>query len=155
MRDALQANGLWGADASKHIVKVEAESCSQEADGYHHTLHIYVVRAAGRISIGGERHGGQNNKVNLTTRDCTCMVPTLMHVPCSHIIMACHARGVNHLSATFISDLFWKQATLKIWEKRFDPYLDPSHWPQYDGEEYIPDIDLRNKQRGRRKRKRL
>nr|CCI55407.1 PH01B015M02.8 [Phyllostachys edulis] len=44
---------------------------------------------------------------------------------------------------------------MRTWEKRFKPYLDSSHWPPYVGEEYIPDVTIMNKRRGRRKRKRL
>ena len=83
------------------------------------------------------------------------MVPTLLHVPCSHVVTACRVRGVSYLSDTFIAEEFSKAATLRTWENRFEPYLDPSHWPPYVGEEYIPDRNFMITRRGRRKRKRL
>ena len=152
-RDAFNAGERWGVAATKHLAIAEAESCNQEAEEYDPVKHIYSVKAAGGTSIGGERYGGRNHRVNLTEGDCTCMVPTLLHVPCSHVITACRVRGVSHL--TFIASEFSKQATIQTWEKRFEPYLDPSHWPPYVGEEYIPDVNMMNKLRGRRKRKRL
>jgi hypothetical protein len=37
-----------------------------------------------------------------------------------------------------MSPLFSREHTIKIWESSFEPYLDPSQWPEYDGPEYVP-----------------
>lgn len=110
-RDAFNAGERWGVAATKHLVIAEAESCNQEAEEYDPIKHIYAVKAAEGTSIGGERYGDRNHRVNLTEGDCTCMVPTLLHVPCSHVITAYRVRGVSHL--TFIASEFSMQATIQ------------------------------------------
>jgi hypothetical protein len=42
---------------------------------------------------------------------------------------------------------------LKTWEPRFEPLLDPSQWPEYDGMDYVPDVTLRKIWKGRRKKR--
>src|SRR6185369_498073 len=64
-----------------------------------------------------------------TSVTCTCCVPQLLHVPCSHMIAACRIRGVSHLSPAYMSLLYSKNTILKTWESRFEPILDPAHWP--------------------------
>ncbi|XP_062208774.1 protein MAIN-LIKE 2-like [Phragmites australis] len=44
---------------------------------------------------------------------------------------------------------------LKTWESTFAPSLDASQWPEYNGDEYVPDCGLLKQKTGRRKRKRL
>jgi len=43
--------------------------------------------------------------------------------------------------------------TLKVWELSFEPYLDPTQWPEYYGLDYVPDPDLLKTKKGRRKKK--
>jgi hypothetical protein len=31
----------------------------------------------------------------------------------------------------------------KTWEARFEPLLDPSHWPVYEGQDYVLDVAMR------------
>jgi hypothetical protein len=38
----------------------------------------------------------------------------------------------------YMSPLFFREHTIKIWESSFEPYLDPLQWPEYDGPEYVP-----------------
>ena len=45
--------------------------------------------------------------------------------------------------------------TVKVWESSFEPYLDPTQWPEYYGLDYVPDPDLLKTKKGRRKKKRL
>ena len=37
----------------------------------------------------------------------------------------------------------------------FEPYLDPTQWPPYNGYDYVPHLDLMKVGKGRRKKKRL
>uniref|UniRef100_A0A0A9DCM2 SWIM-type domain-containing protein n=1 Tax=Arundo donax TaxID=35708 RepID=A0A0A9DCM2_ARUDO len=117
--------------------------------------HVYSVRAVGGTNPGGERYGGRNYRVNLTTVECTCMTPQLLHVPCSHMIIACKSRGVCHTSPDYMAPLYSKVATLRTWESRFEPFLDPTQLPDYNGEQYVPDSELIKLKKGRRKKKRL
>jgi hypothetical protein len=44
---------------------------------------------------------------------------------------------------------------LKTWESTFEPLLDASQWPDYNGDDYVPNCGLLKQKVGRRKRKRL
>ena len=52
-----------------------------------------------------------------------------------------------------MSPLYSKGIVLKTWESRFEPILDPSHWPEYNGLEYIPNRSKLKDKVGRRKKK--
>jgi hypothetical protein len=43
-------------------------------------------------------------------------------------------------------------AELKTWEPRFEPLLDPSQWPMYDGMDYVLNMAMRKIQKGRCKK---
>jgi hypothetical protein len=68
---------------------------------------------------------------------------------------ACNARGLDYENAMCMSPLFFREHTIKIWESSFEPYLDPSQWPEYDGPEYVPLPSLKKMKKGRRQKKRL
>jgi hypothetical protein len=68
---------------------------------------------------------------------------------------SCKARGLDYENAMHMSSLFWKEHTIKIWESTFEPYLDPSQWPEYDGPEYVPLPSLKKMKKGRRQKKGL
>jgi len=72
-----------------------------------------------------------------------------------HIITACRARGFCFKSPTYLSPYYARSNTIKIWEASFEPYLDPSQWPEYEGVEYVPDASLLKPKKGRRRKKRL
>ena len=54
-----------------------------------------------------------------------------------------------------ISPLYLCSNTVSIWERSFEPYLDPTQWPPYHGYDYVPHPDLRKVGKGRRKKKQL
>jgi hypothetical protein len=68
---------------------------------------------------------------------------------------ACNARGLDYENAMYMSALFFREHTIKIWESSFELYLDPSQWPEYDGPEYVPLPSLKKMKKGRRQKKRL
>jgi hypothetical protein len=70
------------------------------------------------------------------------MTPILLHLPCSHVITACHMRRVLHEGSNYMSPYYSISAKLKTWEPRFDPLLDPSQWLVYDGFDYVPDAAM-------------
>jgi hypothetical protein len=41
----------------------------------------------------------------------------------------------------------------KTWEPIFEPLLDPSQWPLYDGPDYVPNVATQKMRKGRRKKK--
>jgi hypothetical protein len=52
-----------------------------------------------------------------------------------------------------MSQYYSLSAKLKTWEPRFEPLLDPSQWPEYDGMYYIPNVIMQKIKKGRRKKK--
>jgi hypothetical protein len=83
------------------------------------------------------------------------MILTLLHLPCSHVITACRMRRVLHKGSNYMSLYYSVSTELKTWEPRFEPLLDPSQWPVYDGMDYALDMALQKIRKGRRKKKRF
>jgi hypothetical protein len=83
------------------------------------------------------------------------MTPTLLHLPCSHVITACCMRCVLHEESNYMSPYYSLSTKLKTWESRFEPLLDPSQWPEYNGMYYVPDVIMQKIRKGRRKKKRF
>jgi hypothetical protein len=71
---------------------------------------------------------------------CTCMIPTLLHLSCSHVITICPMRRVLHERSNYISSHYSQFAEKKTWEPRFESLLDLSQWPLYDGINYVPNV---------------
>ena len=86
---------------------------------------------------------------------CSCKVPQLLHLPCSHMMTACTARGLDFETAMYMSFLYSREHTLHIWESSFEPYFDPSQWPEYNGPEYVPNPTQKRMKKGRRATKRI
>ena len=125
------------------------------AEPYGPDMMIYNVLSAGGTNPGGERFGGRNYRVDLSKVECMCNVPQITHMPCSHMVAACRARGIEHKSPSYMSRWYRKENTLMVWQTAYEPYMDPTQWPQYNGFEYWPDPTLKKDTVGRRKRKRL
>uniref|UniRef100_K3Z0P2 MULE transposase domain-containing protein n=1 Tax=Setaria italica TaxID=4555 RepID=K3Z0P2_SETIT len=68
---------------------------------------------------------------------------------------ACKARGLNYESPMYMSPLCSREHTIRIWKSSFEPYLDPSQWPPYEGLKYVPNSNLKRNKIGRRQKKRL
>jgi hypothetical protein len=83
------------------------------------------------------------------------MTPTLLHLPCSYVITACHMRRVLHEGSNYISPYYSLAVELKTWEPRFEPLLNPSQWSEYDGMYYVPDVIMQKIRKGRHKNKRF
>ncbi|WVZ51010.1 hypothetical protein U9M48_002202 [Paspalum notatum var. saurae] len=152
---AFDNGARFGAPMAAHLRNEEKLSVMQIGDAYGPDRNLYCVRTAHGSGPGGERFGGRNYKVQIEEGICQCNFPQLYHAPCSHLITACQDRGLNHKSSKYMSPYYDKENTLKIWEPMFQPYLDPSQWPPYDGHDYCPDPDLLRVKVGRRKKKRL
>ena len=117
---------------------------------------VYNIRSTGGTNPGGgEKYGGRNYRVDLEKAECSCNIPQLLHVPCSHVITVCRCRGLDHESEKFMSPFYLMSNTLKVWESSFEPYLDPTQWPEYYVWDYVPNPDLLKTKNYRRKKKRL
>jgi hypothetical protein len=81
------------------------------------------------------------------------MTPTLLHLPCSHVITTYRMRCVLHEGSNYISLYYSISAELKTWEPRFESLFDPSQWSMYDGLDYVPDVVMRKIWKGRQKKK--
>ena len=114
---------------------------------------VYNIRSVRGMNSGGEKYGGRNYRVDLEKAECSCNIPQLLHVPCSHVITACRCRGLDHESKKLMSPFYLMSKTLKVWESSFEPYLDPTQWPEYYGLDYVPDPDLLMTKKGTRKKK--
>jgi hypothetical protein len=83
------------------------------------------------------------------------MTPKLLHLPYSHVITGCHMRRVLHKGSNYMSPYYSLSTELKTWESIFEPLLEQSQWPEYDGMYYVPDVIMRKIRKGRRKKKRF
>ena len=125
------------------------------AEMYGPRWHVFSVWGKGGISLGGERYSGRNYRVDLDKVECSCNVSQVMHATCSHKIMACRVHRYDFEGLPYMSPLYLHLNTLSIWERIFEPYLDPTQWPPYHGYDYMPHPDLMKVGKGRRKKKRL
>jgi len=71
------------------------------------------------------------------------------------MITAYRVRGYNYEDLSYMSPLYLHSNTVSIREMSFEPYLDPTQWPPYNGYDYVLHLDLMNVGKGRRKKKRL
>ena len=144
-----------GKITHEHIEAAELRSVNQIGVPFGPERMIYGIRGAGGTNIGGESHGDRNYRVDLSSGHCTCMLPQLLHLPCSHLITACKCRGIDYKRASYLSPWYDRSHTLNVWESSFEPYLDPTQWPAYNGLDYVPNSGLLKDKKGRRQTKRL
>jgi hypothetical protein len=93
--------------------------------------------------------------VSLKTCECSCMRPSLLHLACSHLLIAASIRCVdfNHLH-TIREYEFSIETTKRTWAPRFSPYLDQSQWLEYHGVQVWPHPEWKVIKHGIRKTKR-
>lgn len=147
--------GPFGRAAKEFIEKAETWAKMQLGEAFGPNRLIYNVRSRGGTTLGGERYGGRNCRVDLENVECTCNVPQIMHAPCSHMITACRLIGHDYKAPPYMSALYLRANTVSIWQASFVPYLDPTQWPDYTGPDYLPHPGLMKVGKGRRKKKRL
>ena len=68
---------------------------SEEAVLYDDNEWKYEVKEPGGTTNDGRQHGGRAFEVSLTRCDCSCMRPSLLHLPCSHLLNASRVRNVD------------------------------------------------------------
>jgi hypothetical protein len=115
---------------------------------------VYEVKSSSRTNVVGEISGGRIFRVEIgDVVSYTCMAPTLLHLPCSHVITACRMRHVLHEGSNQMSPYYSLSVEEKTWTARFEPLLDPSQWPVYGGQGYVLDVAMRKMRKKRRKKK--
>uniref|UniRef100_K3ZC66 SWIM-type domain-containing protein n=1 Tax=Setaria italica TaxID=4555 RepID=K3ZC66_SETIT len=155
LKGEMEDKDKWaiGKVADDYLLEAELRSVHHLVEPYGPERMVYSIRSYGTTNIGGESHGGRHYRVDLNEVSCTCNVPQLLHLPCSHFITACKARGLNYESPLYMSPLYSREHTVQIWESSFQPYLDPSQWPAYEGVGYVPNPNLMRNKVGRRQKK--
>ena len=103
----------FGKAATKHLNTEGLKAAGMSAELFDPALYVYSVRTASALNVGGEMTGGRIYKVDLSAVTCTCCIPQLLHVPCSHMMAACRVRGVSHLSSAYTTELYLKNTILK------------------------------------------
>src|SRR3954464_1127230 len=110
----------------------------------------------GGTTADGVQHGGRAFKVSLKTCECTCGRPSLLHLACSHLLVASRRRHLDYNNPLTVREAeFSIETTKKTWAPRFHPYLDQSKWPEYHGIQLWPDPEWKVIKHGRRKTKRF
>jgi hypothetical protein len=113
-RDLLDNGGKIGSFADDKMYEAALRSVNQFPQPYGPDIMIYSIRGFATTNVGGESHGGRHYRVDLRAVTCTCNDPQLLHLPCSHLMTACNARGLDYENAMYMSPLFFKEHTIKI-----------------------------------------
>jgi hypothetical protein len=93
----------WGRTGTKHLELSETIACNQVGEAYGPSRLVYNITSARGTNLGSEKYGGKNYRVDLNKAESSCNIPQLLHVPCSHVIIACRCRGIDHESEKFMS----------------------------------------------------
>jgi hypothetical protein len=104
----------------------ETIASNQVGEAFGPSRLVYNIRSVGGTNPGGEKYDGRNYRVDLEKGEYSCNIPQLLHVPCSHVIIACRCRGLDHETEKFMCRFYLMSYTLKVWESSFEPYLDPT-----------------------------
>jgi hypothetical protein len=153
-RQFLAKGERWREPGRRHILEQCEISINEIAVLFDPVKLVYEVKSSNRTNVSGEVSGGRILRVEIgDVVSCTCMTSTLLHLPCSHVIIDRHMRHVLHEGSNKMSPYYSLAAEEKTWEVRFAPFLDPSQWPVYEGQDYVPDMAMRKMRKGRRKKK--
>jgi hypothetical protein len=75
---------------------------------------VYEVKSSSWTNVGDEVSGGRIFQVEIdNVVSCTCMTPTLLHIPYSHVITACRMRRVLHEGSNYMSPYYSISVELK------------------------------------------
>jgi hypothetical protein len=81
----LRGVNICGKTAKKHLTEQGLKAASMRVELFDPTLYVYSVRTASALNVGGEMTGGRIYKVGLSGVTCTCCIPQLLHISCSHM----------------------------------------------------------------------
>jgi hypothetical protein len=79
-----------GEPARKHLFEQCEISTNEVVVLFDPAKLLYKVKLSSRTNVGGEISGGCIFRVEIgDVVSYTCMPPTLLHLPCSHVITVC------------------------------------------------------------------
>ncbi|WVZ50495.1 hypothetical protein U9M48_001741, partial [Paspalum notatum var. saurae] len=88
------------------------------------------------------------------TIHCTCMKPTLLHLPCSHVLAACREVSVDPIN--FVSTFYTKGAIAATWNQEVFGYgMVSTYTGPNEQKWYIPNPSLKRGDKGRRQTRRI
>jgi hypothetical protein len=139
----------WGEPARKHLLEQCEISTNEVIVLFDLAKLVYEVKSSCQTNVGGEISGGHIFRVKIgDVVSCTFMTPTLLHLPCSHVIIVCRMRHVLHEGSNQMSLYYSLYVEEKTWTTRFEFLFDPSQWPVYGGRDYVPDVAMRKMRKG-------
>jgi hypothetical protein len=87
-RQSLAKVEHWGKPRRKHLVEQGEISNNEVAELFDTVKLVYEVKLSSWTNVGGEVSGGRIFQVEIgNVVSCTCMTPTLLDLPCSHVII--------------------------------------------------------------------
>jgi hypothetical protein len=94
----------WGQPSRKHLLE-QCEISTNEVIMLFDTVKlVFEVKSSSRMNVDGEVSGRRIFQVEIgDVVSCTCMTPTLFHLPCSHVITTCHMQRVLHEGSSYMS----------------------------------------------------
>jgi hypothetical protein len=91
----------WRQPGREHLLKQCEISTNEVVMLFDPTKLVYEVKSSSWTNAGGEVSGGHIFRVEIgDVVSCTCMTPTLLHLPCSYVITTCRMRRVLHEGVT-------------------------------------------------------
>jgi hypothetical protein len=54
-----------------------------------------------------------------------------------------------HEGSNYMSPYYSLSTEEKTWDAKFETLLNPSQWPVYDGQGYVPDVAMQKMRKGR------
>jgi hypothetical protein len=124
----------WGRPSRKHLLEQCEISTNEVIMLFDTVKFVFEVKSSSRMNVDGEVSGRRIFQVEIgDVVSCTCMTPTLFHLPCSYVITTCHMQCVLHEGSNYMSPNYSLCTEEKTWEARFEPLLDPSQWLVYEG----------------------
>ncbi|BAH93949.1 Os07g0513300 [Oryza sativa Japonica Group] len=145
----------WPTKVKDMLEEQQRRTLGQRAACFDFPSMKYEVSEQGGVTAAGVQWGGRHYVVVARDNTCSCQFPQLHHLPCSHMITVCMLRGLDVEVAPRMCYEASNKAVQDSYSPRFEPYLDPSQWPSYDGEFFVPDLSLKNNTRGRRRTRRM
>jgi hypothetical protein len=86
-----------GEPARKHLLEQCEISTNEVVVLFDPVRFVYEVKSSSRTNVDGEISGGRIFRVEIgDVVSCTSMTPTLLDIPCSHVITVCCMRHVLH-----------------------------------------------------------